>query len=77
MRNIAVTNGHIITPPKKFTLNMPYTILMLYPNETDTTFDISYYLKGAHASGAKIWVKHGSKSWNVTEYNENYGWIEA
>ncbi|KAF3057606.1 hypothetical protein CFAM422_012403 [Trichoderma lentiforme] len=48
---------------------MTYTLLLLYPNEAHTTFDMTYYLEKHMPKVERIWRKHGLRSWHVTKYN--------
>ncbi|KAK0763436.1 hypothetical protein N5P37_002813 [Trichoderma harzianum] len=48
---------------------MTYTLLLLYPNEADTPFDMTYYLEKHMPKVERIWKKHGLRSWHVTKYD--------
>ncbi|EXJ63626.1 uncharacterized protein A1O5_11387 [Cladophialophora psammophila CBS 110553] len=47
---------------------MPFHATVLYPNEPDTKFDMSYYLKTHMPLVMESFGKHGLKRWEVLEY---------
>ena len=47
---------------------MPFHATVLYPNDDDTTFDMSYYLKKHMPLVMEKFGPHGLKRWEVLEY---------
>ncbi|KIX00197.1 uncharacterized protein Z518_10335 [Rhinocladiella mackenziei CBS 650.93] len=47
---------------------MPFHTTVLYPNDPDTKFDMSYYLKTHMPLVMQHFGKHGLKGYEVTEY---------
>ena len=47
---------------------MPFHATVLYPNEDDATFDMSYYLKTHMPLVMEKWAAHGLKRWEVLDY---------
>jgi uncharacterized protein (TIGR02118 family) len=47
---------------------MPYTAIVMYPNEEDIQFNESYYMKTHMPLVEATWKKHGLISWHVTKF---------
>ena len=48
---------------------MPHHLTVLYPNEPDATFDVSYYLSTHIPLVSKHLSKHGLTGWDVVQYS--------
>lgn len=49
-------------------IEMPFYATVLYPNDDDIKFDMSYYLSKHMPLMQEQFTKHGLKSWEVIEY---------
>jgi uncharacterized protein (TIGR02118 family) len=47
---------------------MPYTAIVMYPNDSDIQFDESYYMKTHMPLVEATWKKFGLNSWQVTKF---------
>lgn len=47
---------------------MPFTGIVMYPNEEGIKFDESYYMKTHMPLVESVWKKHGLNSWHITKF---------
>jgi conserved hypothetical protein len=46
---------------------MPFTAIFMYPNQEDTHFDESYYVKTHMPLVEAIWKKYGLQGWKIAK----------
>jgi uncharacterized protein (TIGR02118 family) len=63
-----ITPPHILRLPDIKIATMTVSCTVLYPNESDATFNMDYYLSTHMPLVGKHFGKHGLKSWSVTEF---------
>ncbi|KAJ5328385.1 hypothetical protein N7541_001476 [Penicillium brevicompactum] len=47
---------------------MPFTAIVMYPNEADIEFNEDYYMKTHMPLVETTWKKYGLNSWHVTKF---------
>ncbi|KAF2104777.1 hypothetical protein NA57DRAFT_70983 [Rhizodiscina lignyota] len=50
---------------------MVYHVSVIYPKDSDSTFDMDYYLKTHMPLVAKSWGQYGFQQYQVIQYNPN------
>lgn len=48
---------------------MPFTALVMYPNEEDIKFDEDYYMKTHMPLVESVWKKHSLNNWHITKFS--------
>jgi uncharacterized protein (TIGR02118 family) len=63
-------------PPKPIrTANMPATVTVLYPRESDGHFDADYYLKTHMPLAQKNWAPYGFTSYKVIKFGDDAPYV--